>query len=121
MRTRPTYSRLSPIPVGAPDVFDDRRWPQEHVRPRRGGRPNWGWLNLWEQENPNPGGDHVDFDAWYVEYRRMADRVWVADCLPEFLVWDWSEGDVEAARELVRGHVCVVCGRADDPGCVYGC
>lgn len=27
------------------------------------GEPDWRWLRLWEQENPNPGRE--GFDDWY--------------------------------------------------------
>ena len=80
----------------------------------------WRWLDLWEQENPNPGGG-PDFEEWRAENEKVHDRCWVAWCLPDFNVWDWSEEDVATARKLVSGHVCGVCGRADDPGCTEGC
>lgn len=93
--------------------------PDGYARPDPIPEVNWRWLQLWDQENPCPGAE--DFEAWYVERRKMQDRSWVAWCLPQFLVWDWSDADVETARRLVARHVCGVCGRADDPGCWLGC
>lgn len=85
---------------------------------------NWRWVRLWEQENPNPnmaGERSPDFDYWYAEHKKQQDRAWVAWAFPQFKVWDWSEEDVATARRICARHVCSVCGRADDPGCVYGC
>jgi len=97
----------------------DWQAPEEYIRPEREDEPNWRWVELWEQENPNPGRE--GFDDWYAEKERMADRVWVAYCLPDFRVWDWSDKDVALARRLVARHVCGVCGRPDDSGCFRGC
>lgn len=94
-------------------------WPDSYGTRSPDGEPAWGWVHLWEQSNPNPGGEN--FDAWYAEKRRMSDRVWVAYCLPGFAVFDWPAEDVAVARELVARHVCGVCGRRDDAGCVLGC
>lgn len=84
---------------------------------------NWRWVELWEQENPNPnvGGRSPDFDAWYAEHKKQQDRAWVAWSLPQFNVWDWTDEDVAHARRMVARHICSVCGRADDPGCGVGC
>lgn len=100
--------------------FDLRRLPDAYLRTEREDQPNWAWLDLWEQANPNPGRGE-DFDAWYAQRKAEHDRVWVAWCLPQFSVFDWSTEDVAAARKLVAGHVCGVCGRPDDPGCSLGC
>ena len=96
-----------------------RTLPDTYGTPRPTGEPNWAWVDLWEQSNPNPGGE--DFDDWYEQRRTMHDRVWVAYCLPGFAVFDWPEVDVANARRLVARHVCGVCGRRDDPGCGMGC
>lgn len=104
-------------------IVVDRRWPDSYLKRERVDEANWPWLQLWQQENPHPmnEGDEEDFKAWYEEYRKMSARVWVAWCLPQFNVMDWSWEDVERAYYLVRRHVCSVCGREDDPGCVRGC
>ena len=99
----------------------DQYWPDYYMTPAREDEPNWGWLQLWEQSNPCPRGQSKAFDAWYEERRKVSDRIWVAWCLPQFQVFDWSDEDVALGRELIRGHVCGVCGRTDDPGCVLGC
>jgi hypothetical protein len=102
-------------------------WPEEYSGPELDLDPNWRWLDLWDQENPRPyskdfGKKYNDaFSAWYAEEVKMRDRVWVAACLPQFHVFDWSDEDVALARKIVARHVCVVCGRSDDPGCVLGC
>lgn len=100
-------------------MTDWRYLPDTHVRPERTGEPNWRWLDLWEQENPRPSPDL--FHVWEEQYTKVVNRIWVAYCLPDFLVWDWPEGDVEAACKLLRYHVCSVCGVADDPGCSLNC
>lgn len=90
---------------------------------------NWRWLSLWKQENPDPRLDedlpaedaHEAFERWYDQQEKVRERCWVAKVLPQFKVWDWTEDDVASARQMIRGHVCGVCGRSDDPGCAYGC
>ena len=94
-------------------------WPEEYDRPDPEVGPNWRWLDLWEQENPNPGAP--GFDDWHAEKQKMHARVWVASCLPQFRVFDWPDEDVALARQLVARHVCGVCGRSDDHGCTVGC
>lgn len=100
-------------------MTDWRYLPDKHVRPERTDGPNWHWLEMWEQENPHPGSE--GFEAWYKQKEKMRARIWVAYCLPDFLVWDWSDRDVKVARKLLAGHVCGVCGAADDPGCYLNC
>lgn len=103
--------------------------PDEYIREQRHDEPNWGWVQLWEQENPGPRRSDLDefdewdevFRSWWEQYRKVHDRVWVAYCLPTFSVWDWSDEDVQIARRLMARHVCAVCGRADDAGCNVGC
>lgn len=87
----------------------------------RGGDPNWDWLDLWEQENPRPDSLGEDWDYWWQERMKMSDRIWVAWSFPQFKVFDWSEDHVKILRDLIRSHVCSVCGRSDDPGCWTGC
>lgn len=101
------------------DRFPMDQCPDDYSTPEPVGEPNWRWVDLWVQENPNPG--RGGFDDWYAERSKMDDRVWVAWCLPQFRVFDWSDGDVAHARETVSRHVCGVCGRSDDPGCWAGC
>ena len=98
---------------------DARTMPDTYGTPEPDGEPNWGWVHLWEQENPSPGRE--GFEDWYALREAMHRRVWVAWCLPGFHVFDWSEEDVTTARKLVARHVCGVCGRRDDPGCWQGC
>lgn len=100
-------------------MTDWRQLAHKHVRPERTNEPNWGWLDLWEQENPRPDGEN--YAAWEEQYQKVSDRIWVAYCLPDFLVWDWSDRDVKAACKLLAGHVCGVCGGIDDPGCYLNC
>lgn len=103
--------------------YDYRRWPLTHVRPARTDEPNWRWMDLWEQENPRPSyaAAPKDWEHWDKARAKMVDRIWVAYCLPGFLVWDWPDKSVALARELLRYHVCGVCGAADDPGCTINC
>ena len=91
---------------------------------------NWRWVQLWEQENPDPRLDpdltdpderKAAFEDWYPGLRYEYDRAWVARMFPDFKVWDWKEKDVKAMRKIMNGHVCAVDGRKDDPGCAYGC
>lgn len=82
-------------------------------------RINWGWHQLWEQENPNPGVQ--DFDEWYALSKIERDRCVVADAFPQFNVWDWDNEDIQIARKLISRHTCAVCGRIEDPGCILGC
>lgn len=97
----------------------------EHTRPARTDYPNWRWADLWEQENPSPyhleGYTEDDWDGWTEPRDMLVRRTWVAYCLPQFRVWDWSQQDVDTAYELVSHHVCPTCGRADDPGCWENC
>lgn len=95
------------------------RWPNEYEKSYPDLDVKWRWVDLWEQENPAPGKE--DWDEWYVEHKKMMDRVWVAAVMPQFRVWDWKDEDVALARRIVARHVCGVCGRTEDPGCVYGC
>jgi len=96
------------------------RWPDSYIKTERSDEPNWGWLILWDQSNPAPGTDE-GFASWWADRQLLADRVWVAWCLPQFQVFDWPDEDVATARGLMSGHVCGVCGRPDDAGCVLGC
>lgn len=96
------------------------RWPDNYSRVRKDHDPNWGWLDLWTQENPTPENTE-DFADWWEINKALRDRIWVAYCLPQFNVFDWSDKDVENARKLVSGHVCGVCGRIEDSGCSIGC
>lgn len=95
----------------------------EHTRPERTDEPNWRWEELWRQENPQPehSTDTEAWDTWLEGLDEVSRRTWVAYCLPQFRVWDWSQQDVAAAYELVSRHVCPTCGRADDPGCWENC
>mgnify|MGYP005982345047 CR=1 FL=1 len=96
----------------------DRRWNVGYiVTPNE---PNWGWLQLWEEANPRPPYGE-GFEDWHKLYELEADRVWIAACFPQYRVLDWDNEDIEVARELVARHTCSVCGRNDDPGCVYNC
>ena len=97
----------------------ERPWPDTYGTQPIKGEPAWGWVHLWEQSNPNPGGE--GFDDWYEQKRLVCDRVWVAYCLPGFAVFDWSVEDVAVARKHIVRYVCSVCGRRDDAGCVLGC
>lgn len=100
-------------------------WPDYYMTPEREDEPNWNWLDLWHLENPNParvsGSTTEDFEVWSNCYRSVVDRIWVAWALPQFHVFDWPEERVQTAREMIRGLVCGVCGRIEDPGCVRGC
>jgi len=98
-----------------------KQWPDQYSTPESENEPNWAWLDLWEQENPYPYLESLSFEEWYDEKTKMSDRVWVAHCLPQFHVFDWSDEDVALARKVVSRHVCGVCGRSDDSGCVLGC
>ena len=99
--------------------MSESRWPDSYIKTERPDEPNWGWLSLWDQSNPNPGPE--GFDSWWAERKKVDDRVWVAWCLPQFQVFDWPDEDVATARGLMARHVCGVCGRPDDAGCVLGC
>ena len=102
--------------------LSDTRCPRAYSTEEREDDPNWGWVSLWSCENPYPSKcDQEDIDTWDKEYRKMHNRVLVAWSLPQFRVFDWSDKDVALARKLVAGHVCRVCGRSDDPGCMIGC
>lgn len=95
-----------------------------YIKPEREWDARWQWLELWEQENPNPnqpGEGTENFEDWYALHKAMQDRIWVAQCFPQYEVFDWSDEDVAIARELVSRHTCGVCGRNDDPGCAVGC
>lgn len=101
------------------------RWPMDsmpddYVTPEPEFRVNWRWLDLWEQENPNPGGGD-NFAEWHAAYRLMGDRCWAAAHFPNLRVMDWTDEDVYDLRRLVARHICGVCGRADDSGCAKGC
>jgi hypothetical protein len=100
-------------------------WPDYYMTSGREDNPNWQWVKLWEQENLNPYLDddalREDFDEWLIGWNAMKNRVWVAWVLPQFHVFDWPEERVQQTRELLRGLVCGVCGRVEDPGCVRGC
>lgn len=103
------------------------RWPDTYSTPYpadiREEGANWRWLSLWEQENPRPepSEDLTDYEHWYSLRRALMDRIWVAWSFPQFKVFDWSEDHVSILRDLIRSHVCSVCGRSDDPGCTLGC
>lgn len=110
------------------ETFPNYEWvPKTYSSPRPSGDPNWYWLDLWVQENPAPPAPSIgseepdDWDYWYEKFQAMKDRIWVAWALPQFRVFDWTDEDVQKARDLIRGHVCSVCGRSDDPGCSWGC
>lgn len=103
-----------------------REWPREYRTQAPADNCNWSWLALWEQNNPAPPSgitpeSEQTWSQWYAQYLVEQHRVWVQSCLPGFKVWEWSAEDVEAARALLAGKVCGVCGRAEDPGCVLGC
>lgn len=101
-------------------IFVERDWPETYGTREPAGQPNWAWLYLWEQENPNPGAG-PNYEYWSNLEADMDDRIWVAWFLPQFRVFDWDDQDVQDAYRLLRGHVCGVCGRSDDAGCVLGC
>lgn len=101
-------------------LHTDRRWPDTHQKSEPDTTPNWAWLSLWEQENPFPEGQH-NRDEWFIQRRKMHDRVWVAYAFPQFRVFDWDDDEIAALRKVVREHVCGACGRTDDPGCVRLC
>jgi hypothetical protein len=94
---------------GTPEPFESRR-----VDTR--------WADLWEQENPNPGGG-PNFEAWFEQSHRMRSICWAQDRFPQLRLMDWdpSGPDVDALLRLVSRHVCGVCGRIDDQGCSLGC
>lgn len=97
---------------------NDQRYRVDYSRTE----PDWidfGWLELWQQENPNPGGE--GFDEWWAIRKIESDRCIIAHTFPQFNVWDWDNKDIQSARALIARHICAVCGRIEDAGCVYGC
>lgn len=103
-----------------PGGYDIRQWPDSYHKTEPAGDPNWAWLQLWEEENPYPGSG-ANLRHWSDERRKMANRVWVAHNLPQFNIFDWRDEEITKIMPFIHRHVCGVCGRADDSGCVLNC
>ena len=105
-------------------MYIETRWPETYIKSKPTSEINWAWVELWEVENPNPnqpGESGENFEGWFKLKKALEDRCWVADCFPQYNVFDWPDEDVALARKLTRRHTCSVCGRNDDPGCTLGC